>query len=87
MNLGCALNPVGCANDLLAGVPWDYVLWSLAIGMVVGAILGRVGVGAVLAIVAGFAFLSKKHEEQKAAEAPKVQPKPKRKTLVDLLRR
>lgn len=90
--IGCLFNPVGCANDYLASIPWDFVIPALVVGMILGAVLGKVGTGAVLAIAAGFAFISKRrsgdelHEHVGGKDAvPPAKPKRKRPTLARAL--
>ena len=63
-DLTCLTDPFGCAWTWLDGLPFLYVfLAGGVVGMILGAILGRVGTAAVLTLGAAFLFWRKVDSE------------------------
>lgn len=92
-DLSCLANPWACYWSWLDGLPFLYVLLSgVAVGMVLGAVLGRIGVAAVLTLAAGFLVWRKvegddpDYETGEPASLQKTQTSPpkKRRTLQDI---
>lgn len=81
----CITNPFGCAYSWLDGLPFLYVLLAgVVIGMIVGSILGRVGVAAVLTLGAAFLIWRKVDGEPVETDLPardREPPPKKRKTM------
>lgn len=89
-DLTCVLNPFGCAWTWLEGLPFLYVLLAgVVVGMILGAILGKVGTAAVLTLGAAFLIWRKVEEPDYGLPAKDVEPAPKpkkRKTILDQFR-
>ena len=53
-SFACATDPFGCANNALNAQPWYIlVVAGIVAGMLLGAWLGKIGVGVALASVVG----------------------------------
>lgn len=86
MDLSCLLSPGACIDGAVASwLAWfpfgrDGVIF--AVGMIIGSILGKWGVGAVFALVLALKVSGKAddvHEHVAGKDAAPVPPKPKKK--------
>ena len=69
MNLTCFFNPLSCATDWFNALPaFQVLIVGLVAGMIVGAILGKWGTGALLAAVAALSILSRKNVSRETTE-------------------
>lgn len=84
----CLFNPAGCFNDgvasLLAWYPFGIEGVKASVWMIVGAMLGKVGVGAVLVLGAALKASGKKETDIFPHEdpVPTRAPKPKKRRLL-----
>lgn len=86
--LGCFLDPGGCFNDGIAALvtwfPFGIEGVKATVWMIVGAVLGKVGVAAVVGLALALKVSGKTadiHEHVGGADAAPVPPKPKKPTI------
>lgn len=84
--LGCFMDPGGCFDSGIAGIiawfPFGIEGLKAAVWMIIGAALGKWGVGAVLTLAVALKASGKiEHEHVDGPDAAPPIPKKKRKTL------
>ena len=91
MNLSCVFDPAACATGVVTGwldwFPFGASGLIFVAGMIVGAILGKWGVGALVAALVALKFAPKRVSTEEQYGIPVPQPKRRRTTIFDGLRR
>ena len=84
--LGCFFNPGGCFNDGIAAItawyPFGLEGIKATVWMIVGAILGKIGVGAVIALALALKVAGKTPDVHEHVGGPDAVPAPPRPTIL-----
>ena len=66
--IGCLFNPIACATDALSGLPWNVILASLIVGLVLGAAIGWRGLAIIATVGVALFFMYREKSEEPAHE-------------------
>lgn len=66
--IGCILNPIACATDALSGLPWNAILASLIVGLVLGAAIGWRGFAIIATVGVALFFMYRQKPDEPAHE-------------------
>lgn len=62
--IGCILNPIACATDALSGLPWNAILASLIVGLVLGAAIGWRGFAIIATVGVALFFMYRQKPDE-----------------------